>query len=340
VQKPASEDWLREATEIYAGYEIYIQGGGVEQSSFDPTSGVSTARSQKIVSWLTTSAVLPESGNLLDVGCGNGAFLRAFGARYPRWQMTGLELDDKYQVVIKAIPGVKRLHVGSLENLDDRFDLIVLIHTLEHIPDPVAFLKMTSGKLYRGGRLLIEVPDLETSPFDLLIADHCTHFTTETLHAVVAFAGFDIASLAIEFLPKELSLLAQWPGQNKTSIEQSFILPESKQSLEKGEKIANFHIAWLQNLLQQGQKSPANVGIFGTSISASWLAASLGEKVTFFVDEDSNRVGSTHMGRPIFDAISAPRHSPILMPLRPDIAVSIANRFANHGHKFVPPPSN
>jgi len=151
VQKPASEDWLREATKIYAGYEIYIQGGGVEQSIFDPTSGVSTARSQKIVSWLTTSAALPERGNLLDIGCGNGAFLKAFATDHPGWQLTGLELGDKYQAVVEAIPGVKRLHVGSLENLDDRFDLIVLIHTLEHIPDPVAFLKMTSEKLYQGG---------------------------------------------------------------------------------------------------------------------------------------------------------------------------------------------
>jgi len=184
------------------------------------------------------------------------------------------------------------------------------------------------------------VPDLETSPFDLLISDHCTHFTSETLQAVFVFAGFDIASLATEFLPKELSLLAQWPGQNRPSIEQSFILPKSKQFLEKGKRIADLHIAWLQNLLQQGHKISDNLGIFGTSISASWLAASLGNKVTFFVDEDPNRFGSTHMGRPIFDPSNAPKYSPILMPLRPDIAVSIANRFATLGRKFIPPPSN
>jgi hypothetical protein len=130
------------------------------------------------------------------------------------------------------------------------------------------------------------------------------------------------------------------PSQNETSTEQSFFLTKNKQNFEKGKRIAKPQIAWLQDLLQQGEKSPDDVGIFGTSISASWLAASLGGKVTFFVDEDINRVGSTHMGRPIFDVISAPRHRPILMPLRPDIAVSVINRFASFGHKFVPPPSN
>ena len=46
------------------------------QSTFDSSSGANEARSKSIVSWLNTID-LPHTGKLLDIGCGNGAFLKA-----------------------------------------------------------------------------------------------------------------------------------------------------------------------------------------------------------------------------------------------------------------------
>jgi len=79
------------------------------------------------------------------------------------------------------------------------------------------------------------------------------------------------------------------------------------------------------------------VGIFGTSIAATWLAASLGDKVTFFVDEDRNRVGLSHLSRPIYNPAHAPKGSHIVVPMRTDIAVAIAKRFEELTCKFVLP---
>ena len=334
VQKPITESWLREADQIYAGYEIYSQGGGDEQSTFDQGTGGSESRSKKIVDWLTTTHRLPETGWLMDIGCGNGAFLRAFGARYPIWQMTGLELDSRNQQFIESIPGVVRLHVGPIERLHDCFDLIVLIHALEHIPNPVQFLGALTERLNPGGLLLIEVPDMKVSPFDILIADHCTHFTADILQGVVGSAGFESLAMRTDFVPKELSLLAQYPGgDGRKRVRQA--VPE--QFPGNGAKVARAHIAWLKNLLQQGQAIEGTVGIFGTSIAATWLATSLGDKVTFFVDEDRNRVGRSHLSRPIYYPTRAPSGSQIVIPMRADIAVAIARRFEEVACKFVLP---
>jgi len=337
IQKPITESWLREADQIYAGYEIYSQGGGDEQSTFDQGAGASESRSKRIVEWLTTEHVPPETGKLIDIGCGNGAFLRAFGARYPRWQMTGLELNRCNQQVVEAIPGVIGLQVGPIERLQDCFDLIVLIHVLEHIPNPVQFLESLTDRLNPGGLLLIEVPDMEISPFDILIADHCTHFTADILRGVVTSAGFETIAMKADFVPKELSLLAQYPGDDGLRrVDQTEPLIKER-SPGSGATAAKTHIAWLKNLLQQSQAIEGTVGIFGTSIAATWLAASLGDKVTFFVDEDRNRVGLSHLSRPIYNPAHAPKGSHIVVPMRTDIAVAIAKRFEELTCKFVLP---
>jgi hypothetical protein len=97
-------------------------------------------------------------------------------------------------------------------------------------------------------------------------------------------------------------------------------------------------ITWLQKLLQKGKEVEGKIGIFGTSIGATWLAASLGDKVLFFVDEDRNRAGHRHISRPIYDPLSAPAGGLILVPMRADIATAIARRVGDLSYRLVLPP--
>lgn len=334
VQKPLSERWQREADEIYSAYDIYSQSGGTEQSVFDPGSGAGAARSQRIVEWLSGAARLPAQGTLLDVGCGNGAFLRAFGARHGGWKLSGLELNDLNKAVIEAIPGVTRLYIGALDDIRERFDRIVLVHVLEHIPHPTAYLRSLRRYLKPDGVLVVEVPDLESSPFDILIADHSTHFTADVLADVAAGAGLEIASLSAGMVPKELSLLARAPQGAAAPGPQ----PRSGDDKGRAQRAAIANIEWLHQLIRQGHEVGEGVGIFGTSISATWLAALLGSKAEFFVDEDPARVGRTHMSRPIYSPASVPRGKPVMLPFRADIAESVAERLAPLELAFVQPP--
>ena len=328
VQKPVTENWLCEIQKIYAGYAVYKQGGGVDQASFDQSTGTSLARSRKIVEWLQAGGCLPKTGSLLDIGCGNGAFLRAFYKSNPHWQTCGLELDARNKVVIESIPGVTALHVGSIDSLQVHFDLIVLIHALEHIPDPIGYLQALRSLLKPGGLLLIEVPDLETSPFDILIADHCTHFSANTLRWIVGKAGFEVCRLDTACVAKELTMLLR-----------SATRPDQTSSFSPDDSAtARAHLVWLHKLLEQGNSIAGPLGIFGTSISATWLAAALGGKVQFFVDEDPNRIGRKHMGCPVFSPHDAPTAPAVLLPLRTDIAIAVAERLAHANLQFTIPP--
>jgi SAM-dependent methyltransferase len=332
VQKPVSNAWLDEVRVIYAAYAAYEQGGGAEQASFDASTGGAMARSQRIVAWLDKQGRLPETGALLDIGCGNGSFLQAYGRANPGWRMTGLELDARNRACVESIPGVTHLHVGPIESLDQKFDLIVMIHALEHIPNPVAFLRSLLEKLNPEGRLLIQVPDLSTSPFDLLIADHCSHFSAVTLDRIVRSAGYKVGQLDATCVAKELSLLAEPAGTE--------ILTGKPMSVSSDDdaRLAERHAEWLHQVLRQGHQMSARVGIFGTSISGTWLASALGDRVHFFVDEDPNRIGRTHLGKPVYSPARAPADMDILMPMRPEVATVIAARLVPHQLKLAIPP--
>jgi SAM-dependent methyltransferase len=93
---------------------------------------------------------------MLDVGCGNGATLRAFGQMAPGWTKAGTEFDEKYRTEIEAIPNTEPLHVGPVEFVPGAFDVITMVHVLEHIVEPVGVLETLRGKLASGGLFLVQ----------------------------------------------------------------------------------------------------------------------------------------------------------------------------------------
>lgn len=75
-------------------------------------------------------------------------------------------------------------YVGDAETLDaledGSFDFLIANHVIEHLQDPIRFLKSIAAKLKPGGRALIAAPDKRfcmdhprsLTPFDHLVADH------------------------------------------------------------------------------------------------------------------------------------------------------------------------
>jgi tRNA G46 methylase TrmB len=55
--------------------------------------------------WMRKKTSQPETKTLLDIGCGNGSFLKTFRETYPNWQMIDAEMDVCNRSVVEAIPG-------------------------------------------------------------------------------------------------------------------------------------------------------------------------------------------------------------------------------------------
>ena len=146
---------------------------------------------------------------MLDIGCGNGAFLRAFGRAFPQWELAGTELNGRYREDVLALEGVTQFHVGDPWEIAERFDFVSMVHVLEHIASPGRFLQGVRRILAPGGALFIEVPDAVANPFDLMIADHSTHFWSHSLRALLGTAGLVPSGPDSPWIAKELSLLSR-----------------------------------------------------------------------------------------------------------------------------------
>ncbi len=337
VQKSVDAQWRREIEEIYADYTIYAQSGGVEQAVFDSSTGVSAARSELLVDRLRRTLDLGSSGRLLDVGCGNGALLRLFSDRLPSWRLAGNELTAHTRAAVEAIRGVEALHVGPPLEVPGRFDLITLVHVLEHIENPVEFLAGLKSKFAPGGKLFLEVPGFQRNAFDLLIADHCSHFTAEGLSAALHRAGYASLHVSEEWVRKEISVVAA-PVESGSPVELGSPT-DSSYWIEEVER----QIQWLHSVADSARNGsgPAHQGILGTSIAGTWLAETLGERVRFFVEEDPARIGKRHLQRPILPVEDVQPGNAVFIALPPNIAERVKDRLERERPEVewsIPPP--
>lgn len=102
-------------------------------------------------------------GRLLDFGCGPGDFMAY--ARCLGWQSTGVEYSQQSAAAARS-RGFEVILEPEVPDLPDgAFDLISMVHSLEHVPDPRATFRTLITKLRRGGVLFVEVPYLDCHEF-------------------------------------------------------------------------------------------------------------------------------------------------------------------------------
>jgi len=334
AQAVISPQWEEEARQIYDRYTIYHQSAGAEQSVFDATTGAASSRSSRLLRQLKGESFLPPHGRLLDVGCGNGNTLRTFKETAPGWSLAGLDVTDHYKAIVESIPGVEALYTGAAGAIPGQFEVITLIHSLEHIAEPVKFLAGLREKLTVDGLLVVQVPDCRQNPFMFLVADHATHFFESTLSEVIAASGYDVSVIANNWIAKELTVVAR-----KTALE-----PPAQVKADKNDNVAavRARVEWVVTLGRQiralAAKNP--LGVFGTSIAATWLQEELHGGAAFFVDEDPGRLGQTFMGRPILHPNEVSPGNQVMIGLPTPMAEQVAIRLAREAQDvnwLVPP---
>jgi len=327
--------WQESIDEIYRAYSIYYQAGGYEQQFFAEESGRMTARSESLLTQLTKFVELPEEGRMLDVGCGNGALLKVFNKIRPRWSLVGTELNQKHKKEVEQIDGVEAVYTVDMPNMvPGRFDLITMVHLLEHIKCPSEFLMKLGGKMKPDGLLVLQLPDYTSNPFDLIIADHATHFCVRSISRLIRNLGFEIFNNTFEWIPKETTIIAKRKPAAHCQERQELFQPGQTDLVNKS-------LDWLHETISLARQSLTsnNTGLFGTSIAATWLCQELGDAVSFFVDEDLHRVGTNYLGRHVYKPENVPEASQVYIALPPALAARVLERIRKPGVTYqLPPP--
>lgn len=177
--------------------------------------------------WAALMRRLEAEGNplrsVLDVGCGNGAFLSFVAKDRPDVRCEGIEIDHTRAAQAREGNPQALIHEGdacdALAAASDSFDLITLWDVFEHVPNPVQLLSRLSQQLAPGGVIhLVTIHEQSLLPmlgrFSHWIsggrltypmrrthdAHHLCFFTRKGLDIAVEACGLEIRDLSFDRL--------------------------------------------------------------------------------------------------------------------------------------------
>jgi SAM-dependent methyltransferase len=172
---------------------------------------------------LAKMASYQKPGKLLEIGCGPGHFLKS--AQRIGWEVTGVEISDFAAKYARDQFGLE-VFTGTIEAArlpEYYYDLIFMGDLLEHIPEPVLFLKRVSQFLKNEGIVYIEVPAITNGIFSrfgsLLMKSlgkvkfinlppyHLYEYTPRNIRTLLRAAGYTVLKLEQKAVaPKDIGL--------------------------------------------------------------------------------------------------------------------------------------
>jgi 2-polyprenyl-3-methyl-5-hydroxy-6-metoxy-1,4-benzoquinol methylase len=187
---------------MHAHYEddSYFEGGAAGYSSYQSQEPTLRPTFRRFLAELDRRGMT--GGRLLEVGCAYGFFLDEARSHFAH--RTGT--DYSAAALEKARGRADRVILGGTGQLPpgELFDCVAVIHVIEHIYDPVAFLREVAGHVRPGGWVVLATPDMGSLWRPLMryrwpffkAPEHVTFFDRRTLAELLRASGYeDVRSL-------------------------------------------------------------------------------------------------------------------------------------------------
>ena len=188
--------------------------------------------------------IISKKSRVLEIGSGHGFFLEIMKTN--GFDIIGYDISKEKRKYSKKITDVPVYDININEKIpaDNKFDIVVLFHTLEHITEPITLLKNIKKLLKPKGKILIEVPN--SDDFHLKLNKfykefyweraHIHYFNPKILKNVIRKSGFkNIRIVGVQRYGIENFF--HWKLTNKPQMENpSYSLPTELNWIEKNYK--------------------------------------------------------------------------------------------------------
>jgi SAM-dependent methyltransferase len=209
----------------------YFQGGqsGYADTSYADQEAALRATFKCVLRNLQKRGIA--GGDLLEVGCGYGYLMDEARTYFRR--RTGTEFSP--EAASRARETGAEIFVGGIEQVpaEALFDCALAIQVIEHIYDPVGFMKQIVAHLRPGGYALLATPDIGGALRKVMgrswpsfkVPEHVVYFDFDSLQKLMSEAGlvkiarlpyphaFPLGLIAGKFglsLPKALARINLW----------------------------------------------------------------------------------------------------------------------------------
>ena len=225
--------------------------------------------------WLQLASRHTAGGSLLDVGCGYGFFIA--DARSKGWTCWGIEPNSEaanyaqQHTASIGYPSTTPIWRGGWDNGDgelikiiaDKYDCISALWLIEHLPNPLEFLKWAHSRLViPGGVLLVAVPNDFTHiqmnanayvrrPFWWIDKTHLNYFTPSSIANLLGLAGFQIVERQTMF---EMESWLTTPENDYTDI------PEIGDEVHGSVRLGDMMMTMNERLIYYGNQARCGIG--------------------------------------------------------------------------------
>ena len=183
---------------------------------------------------------------IVEVGAGAGIFINEFDAK----RKVAIEPSDEAKQIDSSVEVYNEYF--SEEKFNFAADIVVLRQVLEHIQNPVEFLKKLKKSFYKIDKfyLYIEVPNstltFRFGRFYDYYYEHCNYFSINTINYLADQLDMDIVDITTAMDGELIAVLLTSEKLNDSNLKfnleknRDFILHELNQKISSGKKI----LAW------------------------------------------------------------------------------------------------
>jgi SAM-dependent methyltransferase len=143
-----------------------------------------------------------DSGSLLEIGCNAGYALSAFQTH--GWMVAGVEINAPTRADAR-----QRLDAPIYESLEqipeyETYDVVIMSHVLEHVIDPIGFLRQVLRRIKPGGVIYIKVPNFGSYTVRYIVRErwpsflplqHVWYFDAQSLEGLLRAVGLNVVEL-------------------------------------------------------------------------------------------------------------------------------------------------
>lgn len=326
-------DALPDADGFYAEEYDILVASDEEDQLYEVRGDERVFRVEHQLETLFAQCKIPHDARVLDFGCAKGAMARALLRERPDLRISLFDVSERYRPFWVRIVDADLTAVGKVpEAWTNHFDLVISFFVLEHVVDLAGALATVRRCLKPGGTFYFLVPNMQANIADLVVVDHCNHFSPSSLQILLRGNGFE--SVVIDENAHASAFVAR---ARRTADKDS---PPS--SIGPAEEIARHAIDSLRTRVHglcdewraMGERvrefesrvdSETPAAVYGSGFYGAFLTTCLArpERVVCYVDRNPHRQQRKFLDRPILAPTDLPDDvGVVFVGLNPKVARS------------------
>ena len=308
-------------------YRISLAGDDHDQVFAVETDGSVIYRTDRQADIALRLLDIPRGARVLDYGAAKSDTLRKIHALRPDIRPHVFDVSTDYAAAWQGwVPEAAQATYSVPAAWDGTFDVIMSYFVIEHVPDPVAFVRTIASLLRPGGSVLLALPDVDANPGDMAVADHLNHFSEASLWRVLADAGFTVHALDKAAFPGAFFVTAT----RTDDAAQNVPAPLVERAVTRAEEICRLWKDAAGSLDRQAAGfAGRKAAIYGAGFYGSWIYSRIRDTVRLaaVLDRNPHLQGGAQFGVPVLPPERIPDDIDVLFvglnPLKARDAIAV-----------------